>query len=144
VVCNERTDRHMMIAYTVLVASCGKNKWLHHKMLHSGLGCAVSVTLCWPLRLCNCTACLGLQVYRYQVLVSLMLSSQTRDQVTSAAMSKLRKHGCTVDGIMETSDEMLGQLIYPVGFWKVSICRTVLVLCKKQCYYCMAGHYEPP
>jgi len=54
-----------------------------------------------------------------------MLSSQTRDQVTAAAMSKLRRHGCTMNGIMETSDEILGQLIYPVGFWKVSICLTI-------------------
>ncbi|CAB1344315.1 unnamed protein product, partial [Coregonus sp. 'balchen'] len=33
------------------------------------------------------------------VLVSLMLSSQTRDQVTSAAVQRLRAHGCTVDNI---------------------------------------------
>jgi len=65
--------------------------------------------------------CVCLQIYRYQVLVALMLSSQTRDHVTAAAMSKLQKHGCTVDAIAETSDEILGQLIYPVGFWKVSI-----------------------
>ena len=49
-----------------------------------------------------------------------MLSSQTKDQVTSAAMKKLRTHGCTVDNIMETSDKTLGELIYPVGFWKVN------------------------
>ena len=62
-----------------------------------------------------------------------MLSSQTRDQVTAAAMSKLQKHGCTIDGIMETSDEILGQLIYPVGFWKVSTCAVVTVLAHTQC-----------
>jgi len=78
-------------------------------------------------------ACWCLQVYRYQVLLSLMLSSQTRDQVTAAAMSKLQKHGCTIDGIMETSDEILGQLIYPVGFWKVSTCAVVTVLAHTQC-----------
>lgn len=49
-----------------------------------------------------------------------MLSSQTKDQVTFAAMSRLIDHGCTVDNILSTSDEKLGQLIYPVGFWKVS------------------------
>lgn len=58
------------------------------------------------------------QVYRYQVLLSLMLSSQTKDQVTSAAMAKLRKHGCNIDSILATSDKILGELIYPVGFWK--------------------------
>lgn len=49
-----------------------------------------------------------------------MLSSQTKDQVTHAAMMRLREHGCTVDGILSTTDEELGKLIYPVGFWKVS------------------------
>ncbi|XP_012943659.1 endonuclease III-like protein 1 [Aplysia californica] len=59
--------------------------------------------------------------YRYQVLVSLMLSSQTKDQVTSAAMFKLREHGCTVSNILATSDADLGSLIYPVGFWQKKI-----------------------
>lgn len=59
---------------------------------------------------------------RYQALLSLMLSSQTKDQVTHAAMMRLREHGCTVDNILNTSDEKLGQLIYPVGFWKVYLC----------------------
>ncbi|XP_008278535.1 endonuclease III-like protein 1 isoform X2 [Stegastes partitus] len=57
-------------------------------------------------------------VRRFQVLVSLMLSSQTKDQVTAAAMQKLRVHGCTVDNILATDDEKLGKLIYPVGFWR--------------------------
>lgn len=53
------------------------------------------------------------------MLVSLMLSSQTKDQVTAAAMQKLRAHGCTVENILATDDEKLGKLIYPVGFWRV-------------------------
>uniref|UniRef100_A0A665SVB8 Endonuclease III-like protein 1 n=1 Tax=Echeneis naucrates TaxID=173247 RepID=A0A665SVB8_ECHNA len=57
-------------------------------------------------------------VKRFQVLVSLMLSSQTKDQVTAAAMQKLRAHGCTVENILNTDDETLGKLIYPVGFWR--------------------------
>lgn len=61
------------------------------------------------------------EVYRYQVLLSLMLSSQTKDQITSAAMKKLREHGCSIDNILETSDQVLGELIYPVGFWKKKI-----------------------
>ncbi|XP_062820368.1 endonuclease III-like protein 1 isoform X1 [Anolis carolinensis] len=58
------------------------------------------------------------EVMRYQVLLSLMLSSQTKDQVTSAAMMRLREHGLTVDNVLKTDDAVLGQLIYPVGFWK--------------------------
>lgn len=61
------------------------------------------------------------EVRRYQVLVSLMLSSQTRDQVTSAALQRLRAHGCTVDNIVNTDDDTLGQLIYPVGFWRTKV-----------------------
>ncbi|XP_021341297.1 endonuclease III-like protein 1 isoform X2 [Mizuhopecten yessoensis] len=61
------------------------------------------------------------EVYRYQVLLSLMLSSQTKDQVTSAAISRLRSHGCTVDNILNTPDDQLGKLIYPVGFWKKKV-----------------------
>ncbi|XP_068585007.1 endonuclease III-like protein 1 isoform X3 [Cebidichthys violaceus] len=60
-------------------------------------------------------------VRRFQVLVSLMLSSQTKDQVTAAAMQKLRAHGCTVDQILTTEDEALGKLIYPVGFWRTKV-----------------------
>ncbi|XP_034386737.1 uncharacterized protein nthl1 isoform X2 [Cyclopterus lumpus] len=61
------------------------------------------------------------RVRRFQVLVSLMLSSQTKDQVTAAAMQKLRAHGCTVDNIITTDDEALGRLIYPVGFWRTKV-----------------------
>lgn len=57
-------------------------------------------------------------VRRFQVLVSLMLSSQTKDQVTGAAMQRLRAHGCTVENIAATDDKKLGELIYPVGFWR--------------------------
>jgi len=48
-----------------------------------------------------------------------MLSSQTKDEINYAAMLRLKQHGLTVDNILEISDENLGQLIYPVGFWKV-------------------------
>ncbi|XP_060905933.1 endonuclease III-like protein 1 isoform X1 [Labrus mixtus] len=60
-------------------------------------------------------------VRRFQVLVSLMLSSQTRDQVTAAAMQKLRAHGCSVENLLATDDETLGKLIYPVGFWRTKV-----------------------
>ena len=55
------------------------------------------------------------------MLLSLMLSSQTKDQITSAAMAKLRNHGCNITNILQTSDKDLGELIYPVGFWKVTL-----------------------
>lgn len=61
------------------------------------------------------------EVRRYQVLISLMLSSQTKDQVTAGAMQRLREHGLSVDGILKMDDETLGKLIYPVGFWRTKV-----------------------
>lgn len=58
------------------------------------------------------------KVQRFQSLVSLMMSSQTKDQVNHAAMLRLREHGCTIENIINTSEQKVGELIYPVGFWK--------------------------
>ncbi|MBN3286497.1 NTH protein, partial [Polyodon spathula] len=60
-------------------------------------------------------------VIRYQVLISLLLSSQTKDEVTAAAMTKLQAHGLSVENIVQTDDKTLGELIYPVGFWKSKV-----------------------
>ncbi|KAJ1527470.1 hypothetical protein ONE63_007443 [Megalurothrips usitatus] len=61
------------------------------------------------------------QVMRYQALLSLMLSSQTKDVVTHAAMERLRKHGCTIENILKTDDQILEDLIHPVGFKKTKV-----------------------
>merc|ERR1712038_474912 len=58
------------------------------------------------------------KVQRFQCLVSLMLSSQTKDEVNFAAMTRLKDHGLTVENLLQTNDDKLGKLIYPVGFWK--------------------------
>ncbi|XP_012284165.1 endonuclease III-like protein 1 [Orussus abietinus] len=73
-------------------------------------------------------------VSRYQSLVALMLSSQTKDQVTHAAMQRLIIYGCTPETIAATPDDVLGKLIYPVGFWKRKveyIKRTAKILIEK-------------
>ena len=49
-----------------------------------------------------------------------MLSSQTKDQVTFAAIEKLKAYGLTIENILTTSTSKIGELIYRVGFWKVS------------------------
>lgn len=61
------------------------------------------------------------EVIRYHVLISLMLSSQTKDEINFAAMQRLKQHGLTVDSILEISDDNLGKIIYPVGFWKTKV-----------------------
>jgi endonuclease-3 len=45
-----------------------------------------------------------------------MLSAMTKDEVTSAAMGRLREYGLTVDHILETEVAKIQELIYPVGF----------------------------
>ncbi|KAG5448030.1 Endonuclease III-like protein 1 [Clonorchis sinensis] len=58
------------------------------------------------------------KTFRLQVLLSLMLSSQTKDQVTASAMQRLQSHGCTLKDLLEIDSGSLEQLIYPVGFYK--------------------------
>lgn len=58
---------------------------------------------------------------RYQTLLSLMLSSQTKDEVTHAAMARLRKRGCTIESILKIDDKELEDLIHPVGFKKTKV-----------------------
>ena len=53
---------------------------------------------------------------RFVVLVSAMLSSQTKDPITHAATARLVAHGCTPENIAATSEEVLDELITPVGF----------------------------
>ncbi|XP_006873933.1 PREDICTED: endonuclease III-like protein 1 [Chrysochloris asiatica] len=61
------------------------------------------------------------KVRRFQVLLSLMLSSQTKDQVTAGAMQRLRARGLTVDSVLQMDDSTLGTLIHPVGFWRSKV-----------------------
>lgn len=55
---------------------------------------------------------------RYQILLSLMLSAQTRDQVTAAAMERLKalKGGCTPATICNIKEQALAELLHPVCF----------------------------
>jgi endonuclease-3 len=59
---------------------------------------------------------LGEKVYRFQVLVALMLSSQTKDAVVGDAMRAMQKHGLTVENIHATDALVLNGLINKVGF----------------------------
>lgn len=70
----------------------------------------------------------------YQCLVSLMLSSQTKDTVNAAAMERLKAHGLTVDRILdETSEEDFHALLRgppAVGFHNVKA-KTIRVATQK-------------
>ncbi|VDL73764.1 unnamed protein product [Nippostrongylus brasiliensis] len=58
------------------------------------------------------------QTFRFQVLLALMLSSQTKDEVTSAAMMRLRLHGCDIESMINIPTSELEKLLCPVGFYK--------------------------
>lgn len=73
------------------------------------------------------TAVSGLKdgpVWRFQVLISLMLSAQTKDEVNYETMKKLQKYfisqgykdGLSLEAILEIDQAKLDELIYKVGF----------------------------
>ncbi|KAI5118317.1 hypothetical protein M0805_006601 [Coniferiporia weirii] len=58
---------------------------------------------------------------RVSTLVSLMLSSQTKDEVTDAAVSKLRKAlggSITVEALINADESTISEAIASVGFWR--------------------------
>ncbi|TFK32593.1 DNA glycosylase [Crucibulum laeve] len=58
---------------------------------------------------------------RWATLVSLMLSSQTKDEVTDAAVSNLREAlggSLTVDAVIEVDEGVISAAIAKVGFWR--------------------------
>jgi endonuclease-3 len=61
------------------------------------------------------------QAHRFQLLVALLLSSQTKDEITAQAMRNLQKHfhdRFDCEAIAGTSVSVLEKLIYPVGFYR--------------------------
>ena len=68
-------------------------------------------------RLADVKACR--RTFEWQCLVAAMLSSQTRDQATAAAMEVLQKYGNTVSKIAATPEPKLAKLICGVGFFNV-------------------------
>ncbi|THH18368.1 hypothetical protein EW146_g2608 [Bondarzewia mesenterica] len=58
---------------------------------------------------------------RFATLVSLMLSSQTKDEVTDAAISKLRETlggSISVDALLAANEDAIANAICKVGFWR--------------------------
>ncbi|CDO71906.1 hypothetical protein BN946_scf184940.g53 [Trametes cinnabarina] len=58
---------------------------------------------------------------RFSTLVSLMLSSQTKDEVTDAAVTKLREAvggSLSVDAILQADENTISEAICKVGFWR--------------------------
>ena len=54
----------------------------------------------------------------YRVLIATILSARTKDEVTAAATARLFAEAPTVDELRTLSEERIGALIYPVGFYR--------------------------
>lgn len=65
---------------------------------------------------------------RFQILVSLMISSQTLYQITYKTMQSLKAYGLTVDHIIETSDQQFANLLFFIK-------EKINILKKRQIYY---------
>lgn len=54
--------------------------------------------------------------FRFQTLVGLMVSAQTKDVMTYQVMTRLKEHGCSVQSIVDTAQETLAGLLYGASF----------------------------
>ncbi|KAF9378789.1 DNA N-glycosylase and apurinic/apyrimidinic (AP) lyase [Podila verticillata] len=77
------------------------------------------------------------EVSRFQTLMSLVLSSQTKDTVTSVAVRRLQKElkgGLTIQGVLDVPNEELNSIIGAVGFHnkKTIYMKQVAEICKNQ------------
>lgn len=61
---------------------------------------------------------LNSNTFRYQTLISVLLSSRTKDAKTAASMKNLQKHGLNIKNILKTSENKIKDLIKDVGFAK--------------------------
>lgn len=82
------------------------------------MGCGAMAT-----SLANNPAVQDPRVYRFQLLVALMLSSQTKDEVNFAAMTTLHEHyrakgydGLCIEAVLALSEQEIDKCIAKVGF----------------------------
>ncbi|GMF22732.1 unnamed protein product [Phytophthora fragariaefolia] len=71
---------------------------------------------------CVATGVSSAKVERFQLVVAALLSSQTQDPITYAAMQRLHQlsenvEGLTIETVQATSEEELSEVLKPVGFY---------------------------
>ena len=54
---------------------------------------------------------------RFQILVSLLLSSQTKDEITAGAAKRLFSAASSPQAILSINEQEISKLIFPVGFY---------------------------
>ncbi|GMF27063.1 unnamed protein product [Phytophthora lilii] len=73
-------------------------------------------------QVCVAPGVISAKVERFQLLVAALLSSQTQDPITHAAMQRLHQlgetsEGLTIETVQTTSEEELVEALKPVGFY---------------------------
>jgi len=86
-------------------------------------------------------------VFRFQTLVALMLSSQTKDPAVGAAIQRLRegmKHGLCLEGIEATPQDTIRDLLYGVGFHnnKAKFLKCTAVVLREQHGGLVPGNFD--
>lgn len=72
--------------------------------------------------------------YAYQVLISTVLSSRTKDEVTAKASKRLFSIAMNLERLSQLSEREIAELIYPVGFYRVkskNIKKIAMILLKE-------------
>jgi endonuclease-3 len=67
------------------------------------------------------------KLYRFQTLISLMLSAQTKDELTAKAVGNLKTlpGGLTAATLSAASLDVVEELIRPVSFFRTKACRII-------------------
>lgn len=86
------------------------------KQMRSGMSAPVDSMGCDTLS--SIDAVIEPRTRRYQCLIALMLSSQTKDEITAKAVIELQKLPLDVDTILKTDEETIAKAIYPAGFYR--------------------------
>ena len=66
----------------------------------------------------------------FSILISTVLSSRTKDEVTASATERLMSRASSPEQMLRLSEEQIAELIYPVGFYKTKA-RAILHICKE-------------
>jgi endonuclease III len=93
-----------------------KEQFERIKTMRANLDAPVDTMGCETLN--SCDQYQPENIKRYHILVSLMLSSQTKDEVTAKAMNGLYKLPLNIDTILATEEEVIEKAIYPASFYK--------------------------
>ncbi|CAF1127130.1 unnamed protein product [Brachionus calyciflorus] len=86
------------------------------KQMRSGMTAPVDSMGCDTLS--SIEAIIDPKVRRYQCLIALMLSSQTKDEVTAKAVIELQKFPLEIQKILSLDEEKIASAIYPASFYK--------------------------